>query len=475
MVLASTFTVAAKPEPTLEGPVVIHGPLPEDPTVTWDNPNGLQPIAVRGEVIEEPNASLPAWRRNILRDSPRRILKSRDRNRPADWLSYFTNVPDTRHGKKPKDCPLEIIKVDVKSDTPSRGAVLLTPGLLQNAHVFDLDPKNGTSYARWLRETYGLTAYIMNPRGMGNSCYPGKLNIDDFAIDDIDAAVKLVSRVETKAGAEPAKINIIGSSFGGITASMYAAGLTRCTDNPKKNCFSKQLAHERAGLIASLSAEGVNVAMSADSQVNQMKFAAFLERLTIPFSPFMDRIDTAMFARPASHLLDPMAEVLGPYSPTYLAAGKYFFSTDTMSGRERKTFWRQVFGKMPMRVGKQYASAIRNGGLRATGGELYAEALKNIEVPYAQVSFEHDLLAEPARTQSDQFVNIGSDKKVHFMVRGQGHENFALSRADHASQKPVVDWMLNPRSVTANQGVVMLGVGSWTPTYHPRANHPLAP
>lgn len=366
--------------------------------------------------------------------------------RPADWISHRLPVEDTRFPvghKKRKACDREIIEIPYASNLSRRGTILLIPGFMENVHTWDLVPEKGVSYARWLMNAKGLKVYMLNIRGVGQSCYPSKSNLDDIAIDDIPVAIAAVSQREGKDN-----FLVMGHSMGGIALQAALAGLDRCGD---RNCFDPNSAIRRQKLVDSIAVEGSNSAFNLRDKEVAMKAGAHFEKLlSVLPSFFFDRIspngirnlnatiDPILNPTPIGDVLNRLKDPL-----FYFIFWRYFYDAPNVDPDTREAFKTMAWDATNRGTLEQYTFAIRNVGMQATSGEPYVEALNLITVPFAQAAFEHDTFADWEYSRTFNFDRVGSQEKQYFTYAGEGHQDFMLNAEFHQHQSDLIDWMIN--------------------------------
>lgn len=354
---------------------------------------------------------------------------------PSDWITYRIPNQDTRKKlfkKDAEECLLEIAQLPDAGLPARRGAILLLPGLLHNARIFDLMPEQNVSYARFLRDTHGLRVYMLNFRGTGNSCYHKRSNLDDLAIDDIPTALRFLTELEK------GKIYVFGHSQGGIALQASLAGLTRCEH---KNCFDPLVGQERQALVRAAVFSGANVAMTGEHNAEGSKKTFLLEFLVAkPLAPLIDYIPASWVTR----FISPSKKrVFGLFSGqrsfAYSNFWEYAYHIPNISKEARLAFYDLTMDSTSMGIVKQYAYGIRKGGIVNKSKESYAEALNAITIPVIQVAYEYDAFANPVATLRDNYPFIGSSQKEFVVMPGQGHEDFFLNADFQPMQGPWID------------------------------------
>ena len=137
----------------------------------------------------------------------------------AETTFTVTGYPLSRNGV---DLHLDCTAAD--GTTPKKN-ILLTHGVTYSSHEFDIDYKD-YSLVRFLAKQ-GYAVWKLDIAGFGQSgeVKDGFIPDSDYAAQDIDAVVELI--VE-KSGQD--KIDILGWSWGTVTASRYAAKHTEHLD-----------------------------------------------------------------------------------------------------------------------------------------------------------------------------------------------------------------------------------------------------
>lgn len=349
--------------------------------------------------------------------------------RPHDWISHFVPMKDSRHENEalPENCRLEIIELPYAKDAPEkRGAVLLIPGLFQNAEIFDLLPEKGISFARYLMREKGLQVYFLHVRGIGRSCYPHHSSLDRHAAHDIPAALDFVARRE-----DGYPLFAIGHSQGGMTLLGALSGLVAC-GNRKALCFHPRVASKRQDRLAGALILASNYALSThgrNRKSGRLGRAALLDLVVHPFSPAFDRVPATLFG-------------LWGYFSSGNSFWDFVYNPHNVTPEARRALFRRTLDSSTTPILHQFAEAVKTHDLLTEGGLSYSEALANVKLPVAIVTFEHDVFAEPVATRDDTFTKIGSEEKSFRMVPGEGHLDFAMDPARHAATAaPLDDWL----------------------------------
>ena len=130
----------------------------------------------------------------------------------AETAYKVTDYPFSRNGI---DLHLDCTKLD--GATPQKN-ILLTHGVTYSSHEFDVDYKD-YSLARLLaREGYAVWKLDIAGFGQSGDVKDGFIPDSDYAAEDINAAVE---KIVSESGQD--KIDILGWSWGTVTASRYAA------------------------------------------------------------------------------------------------------------------------------------------------------------------------------------------------------------------------------------------------------------
>ncbi|MBS1985508.1 MAG: hypothetical protein JST16_15185 [Bdellovibrionales bacterium] len=432
MFFGAFFAVSARAETPVASGTLVH-----ESSEASDTPS--RPFSPESFILDDEEGAVD------IDSSP--SLRSKT-PRPADWILHTLPMTDSRSvdgrprlkGKdKDKPCLLEIVELKYRNnDQPKpRGTVLLIPGLNQNGFVFDLDPERGISYARQIMEQ-GLQVYFLHPRGVGRSCYPPKSDLVETAISDVTSGIKFV------AGRAKEKITVIGHSEGGIVLEASLAGADR--DSNGKTYFNSQKAAERQSYVKSIGVIGANVAMTTREKITQLKVASYVDAVTRPIvSKFVDYVPAGALARTATKVFMPIRKVSEPIlkgqSPAYWGLYKYLYNVKNVDERTRQAFINKALDGSSVAVLQQYAEGIRKGGLRTSSGEKFADNLKNITVPVAQVVFENDAFSEIQPTKNDSYNKLGSEQTAFFIYPGQGHEDFMMNARLGEKFRSHTDWL----------------------------------
>ncbi|MBS1984529.1 MAG: alpha/beta fold hydrolase [Bdellovibrionales bacterium] len=350
---------------------------------------------------------------------------------PADWISHLTPLTDTRTGgKKDDDCNLEIIELSDTSGQHIAGSILLIPGLYQNAMAYDMVPSEGTSYARWLRDTKHLRVFILNHRGLGESCYPHKSNLDDLAIDDLPTALTFVSKLV----GEP--IFAMGHSQGSMVLEAALAGLTRC-GTKNQNCFNQDVAAQRQKMIRAAAFMAGNPTIRLKNDNDRVHRLVNLD-ITLkipPLSFILDRL-------PASWLTKYILPSWGPLPSDESNLWTIFYKKENVTKAARKAFYDETLDATTRAILLQFANGARHDGLEAMGGEKWADQASTVRVPSVVAAFGDDVIMNPDFLEADVFDRLGSYRKQFFFYKGLGHEDFMMSSNLHSETSALINWML---------------------------------
>lgn len=407
-----------------------------------------------------PTPSHAAGWKNIVGGTVGALLDSGEKTpRPSDWRAYSLPVTDSREGKKSKICNLEIIEIG--RPFAARGSVLLIPGFMENAFAWDIqgDPETNTgiSYARYLH-TLGFRTYVLHFRGVGQSCYPKKSNLDDLAVDDIPAALRWVR------AREGGPVYAVGHSMGGLTLMSSMAGLTRrdlmvtpesialCEKGKDaKNCFDWGTALARQSLVNGIMVLGANLDMRVrDTEIGLKAGTQFERLLSLMPSFLVDRVSRNFLGPIGStvgNLIDDTTD-LGSVAKEpllHLLIWRYYFTYKNVSPEIKERFQRIAIDSTSRGVLDQYSKAIRGDGLRTIDGEQrYSDFLPYIQLPVAQGSFSKDIFADEIFTFEDTFKRFGSQKKFYRVYEGEGHQDFMLNANLHAHTADLWDALQSP-------------------------------
>lgn len=321
-----------------------------------------------------------------------------------DWKVHKFCGKDSR---LKQDYCLEMIELE-NADINSTPALLI-PGFFQNAHIYDLLPKKNISVARYLREKWNIHPFILHVRGIGNSDYLKKSDMDDVAIDDINMAVNHLHDMLNK------KPLLIGHSQGAITAQAYLAGLSHCILAPcfdPVSAFKRQRKVKRAGLLAG------NVSMSFDNPKNWLGKIAGVGVKLKRFLALFDEIDVKQAVR-----------FTGPVA--YLGFWEFLYELENVGPAARKALYQKSADSTSSGIVLQFAKGVEAKNIKTKSFISYSSGLKLVRLPVYQQVFSEDPLAEPEATFRDSFSKIESKNKKFEVVKKRGHEDFFMSESLH--------------------------------------------
>lgn len=130
----------------------------------------------------------------------------------AETQYSYMEYPLSRNGI---DLHLDCTKV--KDSSPSKN-ILLTHGVTYSSHEFDIDYKDYSLVRRLAREGYAVWRLDIAGFGQSGGVTDGFIPDSDYAAEDINAAV---AKIIKESGQD--KLDILGWSWGTVTASRYAA------------------------------------------------------------------------------------------------------------------------------------------------------------------------------------------------------------------------------------------------------------
>lgn len=113
--------------------------------------------------------------------------------------------------------PLHLDCIKLKDSSPSKN-ILLTHGVTYSSHEFDIDYKDYSLVRKLAREGYAVWRLDIAGFGRSGDVTDGFIPDSDYAAEDINAAVEMITK---ESGQD--KIDILGWSWGTVTASRYAA------------------------------------------------------------------------------------------------------------------------------------------------------------------------------------------------------------------------------------------------------------
>ncbi len=352
--------------------------------------------------------------------------------RPADWISHSIPMRDTRDPlprRQRADAEIEVIELPFPADHSPTGVLLMIPGFFQNAASFDLLPEKNVSIARALRDRFALKVYLLNVRGLGNSSRARRLRLDDFAIDDIPAALRWVAE------REKTKVIVFGHSQGAMMVQASFAGLDRC--GTATNCFRTETANLRQNDARGLAISGSNVALTTTDPRSGLERIGKIGRpLKSILHALLDRIGVKNLTR--SGLLRGFA---------YLKVWEFLYHRANVSREAELALYQRTIEGSWSGVITDYIDGIHDEGLKADGsGERYADALEKIRIPAVSVAYGLDPLAEPEPTRRDSFARLGSAEKQFYVCESQGHEDFMMVESMHADWDAPTAWLLGHSS-----------------------------
>lgn len=350
---------------------------------------------------------------------------------PQSWTRFTVPVEDSRHhlpSGSPLHPHLEIAEIPYLAITPPAGALLMIPGFFQNGNSFDLLPEKGISFARYLSEKFKLRVYLLHIRGLGLASSGKKLNLDDFAIDDLPAAIDWVSKKEQS------KIFVFGNSQGGIMLQASLSGLARCSAS---NCFSPEAAVSRQNEVRGMAISGGSVSMTHEK--NAFFYPSLLSIYRLIGAPLraspLDYIN--IFTLTQEPLLTPLAH-FPLWSFLYLEKNTSREAQEAMFDRTLEATWAGVM--------LQFGNGIEKEGVRTEyngqSGRPYTSGFKNLQVPTVQVTYEMDPFAEPEVTERDSYSFIGSPSKKFFTFPEQSHEDYLMSAKLHRDWDEPFEWLV---------------------------------
>jgi len=351
---------------------------------------------------------------------------------PSDW--HPTEICNTLTVGPNQFCQ-EVVKMDYVSTKPKQGTVVLIPGFFQNGAIFDLMPENGISFARYLMKEKGLQVYFLHVRGVGNSSVTSHYNLDTLAINDIPTALQYISEKENE------KVFVMGHSQGGITLKASLSGLDHCGS---LTCFNPTTALARQQYVRGILAIGANQSMSTRYHKNSLHFLGEFGWLTHSI------LDKTLDYIPAQQLIEKLScekNLLGNGT-----VWDFLYSTKEVSDDIKQAVYENTFDGSSVGIITQYADGIDHQGLRDSSGELFVDALKNIQIPVGEVAFDLDYFSPPREDYEDSFLKL--DPKFRnfyqfpskkYKVPSQRHEDFMLMPELFSEFSDPVDWLLDQR------------------------------
>ncbi|MBQ3285859.1 MAG: alpha/beta fold hydrolase [Ruminococcus sp.] len=118
------------------------------------------------------------------------------------------------------DIDLHLDCTTLDGETPEKN-ILLTHGVTYSSHEFDIDYKDYSLVRKLAQEGYAVWKLDIAGFGLSGEVEDGFMPDSDYAAEDIAAAVELIV---AKSGQD--KIDMLGWSWGTVTASRYAAKYT---------------------------------------------------------------------------------------------------------------------------------------------------------------------------------------------------------------------------------------------------------
>jgi pimeloyl-ACP methyl ester carboxylesterase len=357
--------------------------------------------------------------------------------RPADWISNVIPISDSRslriQGSRFQHPRVEIIEIPYSESIAPQATLFLVPGLFQNSASFDLIPEHGVSIARYLMKNFHLKILMLHVRGLGYASDARKLNLDDFAIDDIPAGIQWAKAHST------GPLYVMGHSQGAITLQASLSGVTRCELG---NCFKPDVAKIRQTGISGLALSAGSVTLATSNSTNHLEAVGrFGHFVGGPFGSLLDEIKV-------SHLVD--LRITSGLSHSKLFEFLYHrpnISQDAelaLFQRTLETSWAQVL--VQFAEGARVENIATALSTRASEqGESYAGALANIQLPVVQVTYGLDPMAEPEPTRETSFSQLGSAQKMFYVNAGQGHEDFMMDSRFHSDWYAPMQWLLQNR------------------------------
>ena len=327
----------------------------------------------------------------------------------ADWKTNKSCHKDLRTND---NYCFEII--ELKNNNGSN-AVLLLPGLLHNAHIFDLDPENNISLARYIQKTFNANVYILNYRFVGSATPSQKTNLDDLAREDIPNAIDYVFNKEKK------KIFLIGHSQGGITGNLSLSGIDLCG---KASCFHKETAQLRQSKVKAFGIFAGNNKLHFLDKDNPLLTAAKMSKHLAPVIKKLDIIDIESF------------------SQIFQKAGQFnIWSSLTISNlvtpETRQHLFGRSFQSTTSPILLQFLDGVLSKDLKTQNGISFPSQSKNIKIPVFHQVYSEDPFAMPKETKQDTFDAIGSTNKKFSIIENLSHEDFLLHPKLHQLTKPM--------------------------------------
>ena len=343
---------------------------------------------------------------------------------PSQWHS--TQLCKPLNGSQ--SC-VEVVRVDYQSNLPKKGTVALIPGFFQNGAVFDVLPENGISFANFLMKEKGLQVYFIHVRGIGNSSQGPKYNMDDLAMDDIPDAIQFISKQEHE------KIFVFGHSQGGITLKASMSGLDHCqTSAGASACFNPTTALFRQKYVRGILSIASNSSMSTRYHHDSLHFMGqlgwFLHSITNSILNYI----------PARKLINDFEGVENLVADA--SVWDFLYSTANASDAAKQALYEKTLDGSSIGIINQFADGVDHDGIKNGSGELYTDALKNIQIPVGEVTFELDYFAPPQETFEDSYSRLNPKLRKFYAFPAQRHEDFMLEPALTSEFSGPVDWLL---------------------------------
>ncbi len=328
--------------------------------------------------------------------------------RPQDWKSHIYKATSS---KTNRSYDLELIEFITKDDN-DKDLLLLIPGYFQNAHSFDLIPEKEISVMRYLHRNLKMHTFVLHPNGIGKSDHVKKSNLDDIAIDDIGNAINFLKKYNKN-------IYIFGHSNGGITSQAYLGGLTR---SARGNIFSEKIAIERQEEIKAIAISGGNVCIS-DSR--DLKLRRNIKKISKPSRGLINNLGW-INAEVMTKFLAPSG-LFGKKSIAYSKIWEFLYHRDNVSKEAMKALYDKTIEGTSAKSLVQYIDAIHSDGIYSEGGDPYKRGLFNIKIPFIQMTYELDTMADPTATKKDNFDQVSSKVKEFHEFKNQGHEDWMMA------------------------------------------------
>ncbi len=327
---------------------------------------------------------------------------------PQDWKSHIYKAKSSLTNKSYDLELIEFIQKDDRDDV----ILLLIPGYFQNAHSFDLLPEKEISVMRYLHRKLKMHTFVLHPNGIGKSDYVKKSSIDDIAIDDISNAISFLKKYKKK-------IFVLGHSNGGMTLQAHLGGLTR---SGRGNIFSETIAEQRQAEIEAVVISAGNVCMT-DSRDLLIRSRA--KKIGHTFKGVIAKLGWINGAMITRRLIP--SKFFGKKSAAYHSFWEFLYHQENVSKEAMKALYDKTIEGTSARSLVQYIEAINSDGIYSLGGDPYQRGLFNIKLPFLQMTYELDTLADPTNTKKDNFSHIQSEIKEFHYFENQGHEDFMMA------------------------------------------------